>query len=412
MMLDAGSPQMFGDAVLSPMQCSISDIPTPEDEGRPVMMSCENVHKTYLLGIEGIPALRGISLDVYKGEFLAIYGTSGGGKTSLLNILGTIDIPTKGNLQINGTRIVPRTKDSTLARLRLRDIGFVFQTFNLLATMTAIENVQMPMILAGNLSTGEQRHRAMELLTLVGMQHRADHFPHQLSGGEQQRVTIARAMANDPKILLLDEPTGDLDSRNTWMVIDQLLKLNRQGITIVMVTHDSNLKNFANRAVYVRDGKLFKEEVVPAAVREARIQQLADFLERQATMCTTLTLATEAATSRSLQPALDTAAQNAPRNTPFTEYRQPQDYRTYVTPPAGKKESARAAEARVALFNKVFKSTALSLMVAPVPVEEEQDLEGRPMLPTASHQRQCSSFSQPSRSPPRTPVQEIEMLKM
>ena len=219
---DAGAPNF-------PIMHMCEDDGDEDDQDeREVIISCENAHKTYLLGIEGIPALRGISLDVYKGEFLAIFGTSGGGKTSLLNILGTIDIPTKGNLQIAGTRIMSRTSDADLAQLRLKDIGFVFQTFNLLSTMTALENVMMPMILAGTLAKAAQREAAMKLLTSVGMAHRADHFPNQLSGGEQQRVTIARAMANEPKILLLDEPTGDLDSANTLIVMDLLLRLNKQ----------------------------------------------------------------------------------------------------------------------------------------------------------------------------------------
>eukprot|EP00669_Euglena_mutabilis_P001958 TRINITY_DN12551_c0_g1_i1.p1 TRINITY_DN12551_c0_g1~~TRINITY_DN12551_c0_g1_i1.p1 ORF type:complete len:424 (-),score=88.84 TRINITY_DN12551_c0_g1_i1:162-1364(-) len=398
-MLAIVSPTAFGDSALSPLQCSGSDISDEEeDEEKAVIISCENAHKTYLLGIEGIPALRGISLDVNKGEFLAIYGTSGGGKTSLLNILGTIDIPTKGNLQINGTRIVPRTTDATLARLRLRDIGFVFQTFNLLSTMTAVENVQMPMILAGNLSIAEQRKRATQLLTSVGMQHRADHFPNQLSGGEQQRVTIARAMANNPKILLLDEPTGDLDSTNTLIVMDKLLQLNREGITIVMVTHDANLKGFANRAVYVRDGKLFKEESIPESVRESRMAQLQEMLHLQATLCTTATLASEATSQANPDKACKAQAR--------TEYRRPQDYKTYVNPSTvGKKETARAAQARVALFNKVFRPPApVSLFSVNVGINEEQDVDGKQKLLTP----QCTDQSTSSAAHPYQGLTEME----
>jgi len=167
------------------------------------LISLKNVHKTYLLGIEGVPALRGVTLNIKKGEFVCIFGTSGGGKTTMLNILGTIDKPTKGELTLCGTRITNNTKDLELSTLRLQKIGFVFQTFNLLSSLTAIENVEMPMILNGVLSQSERRQRATELLTMVGMGHRLDHVPAQLSGGEQQRVTIARAIANNPDILLL-----------------------------------------------------------------------------------------------------------------------------------------------------------------------------------------------------------------
>eukprot|EP01117_Protostelium_nocturnum_P002712 TRINITY_DN1358_c0_g1_i1.p1 TRINITY_DN1358_c0_g1~~TRINITY_DN1358_c0_g1_i1.p1 ORF type:complete len:226 (+),score=101.03 TRINITY_DN1358_c0_g1_i1:35-679(+) len=172
-----------------------------------VLVSMKNVHKTYLLGIEGVPALRGVDLTIKKGEFVVIYGTSGGGKTTMLNILGTIDKPTKGELRLAGTRITSNTKDEELSNIRLRKIGFVFQTFNLLSSLSALENVEMPMILNGVLNNDERKERSTQLLELVGMGERKDHVPSQLSGGEQQRVTIARAIANSPEILLLDEPT-------------------------------------------------------------------------------------------------------------------------------------------------------------------------------------------------------------
>eukprot|EP00824_Muranothrix_gubernata_P009614 TRINITY_DN22318_c0_g1_i2.p1 TRINITY_DN22318_c0_g1~~TRINITY_DN22318_c0_g1_i2.p1 ORF type:complete len:396 (-),score=67.96 TRINITY_DN22318_c0_g1_i2:19-1206(-) len=225
--------------------------------GREVVVALDNVHKTYLLGVEGVAALRGISLQVYKGEFVVLYGTSGGGKTSLLNIVGTIDKPTKGRVEICGLRVSDRTSDRRLAELRQERIGFVFQTFNLLSSMTALENVELPMILLGKRTPAQRRKKAMELFTHMGMQDRIHHLPSQLSGGEQQRVTIARALANDPEMLLLDEPTGDLDTHNSHIVMDLLVELNReQGITIMMVTHDLSLKNFGHRALWIRDGKL------------------------------------------------------------------------------------------------------------------------------------------------------------
>lgn len=197
-----------------------------------------NIHKTYLLGLEGVPALRGVSVTINRGEFIVILGKSGGGKTSMLNIIGTIDKPTKGDIYITGKRISNKTTDTEVANLRLRKIGFCFQTFNLIGSMTAVENVELPMILHGTLSSSKIRERAMQLLTHVGLKDRALSLPSQLSGGnviiyipyihcipfvhdmfsmefcvypgEQQRVTICRAIANNPDVLLLDEPTGGI----------------------------------------------------------------------------------------------------------------------------------------------------------------------------------------------------------
>ncbi|KAL0477217.1 hypothetical protein AKO1_005836, partial [Acrasis kona] len=230
-----------------------------EEDKADYIIELENIQKTYLLGVEGVPALRGVSFKVERGEFIIIYGTSGGGKTTMLNVIGTIDKPSKGHLTICGTRIGSRTKDEELAHIRLQRMGFVFQTFNLLSTMTAQENVEMPMVLQGQISKKVREERAIQLLSKVGMGQRLDHLPSQLSGGEQQRVTIARAIANSPEILLLDEPTGDLDTHNTLVVMDLLMKLNEEeGITMVMVTHDPNLKHAADRVVYMRDGKIHR----------------------------------------------------------------------------------------------------------------------------------------------------------
>ncbi|KEG12265.1 putative ABC transporter [Trypanosoma grayi] len=238
------------------------------EEGKAVV-SCENIHKTYLLGAEGVPALRGIAVDVKQGEFLVIYGTSGGGKSTLLNVLGTIDLPTKGNLYLFGQRITEQTPDADLARLRCQRIGFVFQAFNLLSTMDALDNVSLPMVIAGKLSVSEIKERAKKLLTSVGLDHRLHHFSSMLSGGEQQRVAIARALSNDPEILLLDEPTGDLDTKNTKLVMNILMNLNRDaGLTMVMVTHDVYMKPYAHRILYMRDGKVQNVEHVDPSVRE------------------------------------------------------------------------------------------------------------------------------------------------
>jgi len=219
----------------------------------------KNVHKTYLLGVEGVTALRGVNLTIREGEFVCILGTSGGGKTTMLNIIGTIDKPTKGEVFIAGHKIKASTEDKLLASLRLHYLAFVFQTFNLLSSLTAVENVELPMILEGKLSRSEARRRAIQLLEKVGLKERVNHFPNQLSGGEQQRVTIARALSNNPKILLLDEPTGDLDTKNTDLIIQTIIDLNvKEGITIIMVTHDVALKNYANRVVRMLDGKIHK----------------------------------------------------------------------------------------------------------------------------------------------------------
>jgi putative ABC transport system ATP-binding protein len=187
---------------------------------------------------------------VKKGEFVMIRGPSGGGKTTLLNLIGTIDTPSSGNLNINGTNIDVNSSDSFLSNLRLSHIGFVFQTFNLLATMTALENVELPMILLGRLSDKERKKRAVALLKRVGLGDRLHHLPSDLSGGEQQRVAIARSLANEPEILLLDEPTGDLDTRSTIEVMDIIFSINRKGprgdgispTTLVMVTHNPELE--------------------------------------------------------------------------------------------------------------------------------------------------------------------------
>jgi len=243
------------------------------------IIKIENGHKTYLLGLEGVAALRGVSVTIKKKEFICIFGTSGGGKTTLLNLIGTIDKPTKGNVYIDGKRIRNSTSDKTMASLRLNKLSFVFQTFNLIGSLTALENVELPMQLKGGLSRSQIKERAKELLDKVGLGERLNHFPKQLSGGEQQRVTIARALANDPEIMLLDEPTGDLDTKNTDIVMKILVDLNMRGITLIMVSHDLNLKNYAHRVIRISDGKMMGEEIISRKAREQHYKELCDRID-------------------------------------------------------------------------------------------------------------------------------------
>jgi len=222
-----------------------------------------------------VEALRSINLSndsnfnpIKRGEFVMIRGPSGGGKTTLLNIIGTIDEPTSGSIELFGSKVDGSSKDGYLADLRLKKIGFVFQTFNLLATMSAFENVSLPMTVLGTLSKQQIRKRALQLLNLVGLQDRSNHLPSELSGGEQQRVTIARALANNPQLLLLDEPTGDLDTRNTIDIMDLILKINvEKKTTCIMVTHNPDLECYADRILYVRDGSFLKQAVNSAQQR-------------------------------------------------------------------------------------------------------------------------------------------------
>ena len=233
-----------------------------------------NVHKTYLLGVEGVAALRGVSLTVGKGEFVMLLGKSGSGKTSLLNLIGTIDRQTRGDLRVCGTWLRSSTTDTDLARLRLTRLGFVFQTFNLIPSMNALDNVALPMLLAGGMTRQQAYDRARKLLDDVGMGPRVTHVPSQLSGGEQQRVTIARALANKPTLLLLDEPTGDLDSENTDNVMSILTKLNvEMGVTMIMVTHDPHLRAYAHRAVHMMDGKIVRKETISDGARAQLLAQ-------------------------------------------------------------------------------------------------------------------------------------------
>jgi putative ABC transport system ATP-binding protein len=249
-------------------------VPPHKDPNNLIIL--RNVAKTYLLGIEGVPALRGVSLTVRRGEFVVILGKSGSGKTSLLNVVGTIDKPSRGDLFLCGVRVDAKTPDAVLADLRLRKLAFVFQTFNLLPQLTAVENVELPMVLAGWGTPARRRERAIRLLKRVGLGERLHHTPDMCSGGEQQRTTIARALANRPEILIGDESTGDLDQNSAAIVMKMLTDLNtRSGMTVIFVTHEVSLKAYAHRVVHMLDGKISRVEAVPGFLREDALEALA-----------------------------------------------------------------------------------------------------------------------------------------
>jgi putative ABC transport system ATP-binding protein len=221
----------------------------------------ENVHKTYDLGEVQVHALRGVSLEIHKGEFVAVMGASGSGKSTLMNILGCLDRPTKGHYYLDGSDVSAFNKQE-LAKVRSRKIGFVFQQFNLLARTSALENVELPTIYAG-VPVAERAKRARAALEQVGLSDRSGHYPSQLSGGQQQRVAIARALVNHPSILLADEPTGNLDSRTSVEIMDIFQQLNAgRGLTVVIVTHETDIAQYAKRALEFRDGRMQKDVLI------------------------------------------------------------------------------------------------------------------------------------------------------
>jgi len=218
------------------------------------LIELRDIHKTYHLGEVDVPVLKGISLRVAQGELVALMGTSGSGKSTLMNILGCLDHPTTGEYWLDGEEISGLSSKQR-ARVRKRMIGFVFQTFNLLPRTSALENVVMPLAYVEDIAERQMRQRATELLQKVGLAERLDHQPSQLSGGQQQRVAIARSLVNQPRILLADEPTGNLDSRTSEEILQMFQGLNRSdGLTIILVTHDPGVANHAQRIVRIRDG--------------------------------------------------------------------------------------------------------------------------------------------------------------
>jgi putative ABC transport system ATP-binding protein len=218
-----------------------------------------DVHKIYLMGKVEVHALRGVTLDIKRGEYISIMGPSGSGKSTLFNMIGGLDKPTSGSVYINEVDLA-QLDAYELAWLRCRTIGYIFQTFNLIPVMTALENVMLPMIFAG-VPEDERRDRAMELLKRVGLAERWNHKPFELSGGQQQRVAIARALANDPAIILADEPTGNLDLRTGKEIIELLKELNEEkGVTIISATHDLKMIDVSDRVIWIRDGQISRIE--------------------------------------------------------------------------------------------------------------------------------------------------------
>ncbi len=218
------------------------------------VIEVRNVEKIYKMGDVEVPALDGVDIVINRGEFVAIMGPSGSGKSTAMNMVGCLDVPTKGKVFLDGHDI-SQLGESELAQIRGKKIGFIFQTFNLINSISAIENVELPMIFQG-VSKDERMERAKELLSLVDLGDRMEHKPTEMSGGQQQRVAVARALANDPEVILADEPTGNLDSKTGKEIIELIGKLNKEGKTIIMVTHDEDIAKHAQRIVRLKDGKI------------------------------------------------------------------------------------------------------------------------------------------------------------
>jgi len=252
-----------------------SDLPTTIAVQTNHVIKLDALHKTYHTGEVDVHAVRGVSLDILPGEFVAIMGSSGSGKSTLMNMIGALDRPTEGHYWLDGIDVSTLGRDA-LADVRNEKIGFVFQGFNLLSRTSALENVEMPMLYNhSRIPAHEQLERATQALELVGLAQRADHHPNQLSGGQQQRVAIARALVNRPSLLLADEPTGNLDSQTSIEIMGVFQKLNDQGITIIMVTHELDIARYTKRMVILRDGKILTDEAVQNRLNaETELQQL------------------------------------------------------------------------------------------------------------------------------------------
>jgi putative ABC transport system ATP-binding protein len=229
-----------------------------KEDTRQVMIRTLDIWKTYVMGDEEIHALRGVSFEIKRGEYVAIIGPSGSGKSTLMNMIGCLDTPTKGEYWLNG-KLVSQMDDDELAHIRNKEIGFVFQTFNLLPRATALHNVELPLIYNGTPS-GERLEKAKKALESVELGHRMSHKPNELSGGQRQRVAIARALVNNPSIILADEPTGNLDSKTSVEIMNLLEKLHERGNTIILVTHEPDIASHAHRVLTILDGQISKDE--------------------------------------------------------------------------------------------------------------------------------------------------------
>jgi len=220
------------------------------------IIQLKNVHKDYVMGDSKIHAVEAVDLTIKKGDFVAITGPSGSGKSTMMNLVGALDLATEGDIFLDDINI-EHLHESELAQVRGKKIGFIFQTFNLVPTLTALENVMLPMIFQ-DIPAAERRKRATELLEKVKLGHRLKHMPPELSGGERQRVAIARALANDPEVILADEPTGNLDSKTGEDIVTMFNKLNKKGKTVIMVTHDINMAKHANKIYKLKDGRIVR----------------------------------------------------------------------------------------------------------------------------------------------------------
>ena len=240
------------------------------------LIDIQDMHKIYSVGGEPVNALDGVSLSVDEGEFVAIMGSSGSGKSTMLNILGCLDVPTTGSYVLDGIEVAARSRRE-LARIRNRKLGFVFQNFNLLPRTSALENVELPDFYLGRYKARERRERALMLLERVGLTGREHHTPAQLSGGQQQRVAIARALMNKPPVVFADEPTGNLDTKSSKEIMQLFRELSGEGITIVMVTHEDDIAAYAKRHVVMRDGKILRDDG-GAAARKSQ-EEIARFVK-------------------------------------------------------------------------------------------------------------------------------------
>ena len=247
------------------------------------LISVTDLTKTYQTGEVQVHALVSVSLTIQNGEFLAIMGASGSGKSTFMNILGCLDEPTSGSYLMEGNNVLSSDKN-TLAALRNSKLGFVFQSFNLLPRTSALENVELPLLYNNKVSAEERHRKAVESLTSVGLADRIDAMPNQLSGGQQQRVAIARALVNDPLVIMADEPTGNLDSRTSYEIMDIFQKLNDKGITIVMVTHEPDIAQFAKTNIVFKDGKIIaNHEVQDRKIAAEELKKIAELKEEDST---------------------------------------------------------------------------------------------------------------------------------